>query len=208
MRDNTNQIDRRSVLKALGTTAMVGAGLGAASGSGAARVADDSLARAYAHETRLRFAFEQHGEGVRQTLVDEGFVAEGFDFWSVQFALDGDVTGLEPSAGDQLAGVTAVVEDGTPTAFGMASTSSDTHEIALFVQPERDEAYALVESKDGGDRMLVTESGVTPTGCSYQTCGSCCGTNYKTLKTYNCDPDCTNCSLYDTECSCKDEDAC
>lgn len=203
MRDNNDQLDRRSVLKALGTTAMVGAGLGAASGSGAARSRDDTLARAYADETRLGFAFAQHGEGLRQTLVDEGFVAEDFDFRSLRFDLDERVTGLEPTAENGLAGVAAIVEEGTPTAFGMASTSSDTHEIALFVQPERDEAYAFVEPKDGGDRVVVTENQVSPRGCTGTTCtDSCCGDGIAYEETYECNSDCSDCWVTDRSCGC------
>ena len=208
MSDNDKRFDRRSVLKAIGTTAVVGAGLGASTGNVAAIETKQRLTEAYHDEMRLRTAFARHGAGLRANLVEEGFVSEDFEFASVGVDLDADVTGLEPSADDRLAGVTAVFEEGTATAFGMLSTSSDTHEISLFVQPERDLAYAMAEPKDGGDRVIVTESDVTPTGCSYQSCGSCCTTDYKTLKTYDCDPDCTNCQLWDTECSCKDEDAC
>lgn len=206
MSQNDTEFDRRSVLKTIGATALAGAGLGAVSGSAAAIESKRQLTRGYHDEFRLRTAFEQHGAGLRETLLDAGFVAEDFDFRSVDFELDADVTGLEPSSDDRRAGVTAVYEEGTMTAFGMVSTSSDTHDISLYVQPERDEAYALVEPKSGDDRFIVTESGVSPQGCSYQTCGSCCADGYSTLKTYNCDSNCRNCSLYDTDCGCSDDD--
>lgn len=203
MRDNDKQFDRRSVLKTIGATAMVGAGLGATSGSAAARAPDDELARAYADETRLRFAFAQHGEGLRQRLVEAGFVAEGFDFGSLRFEIDERVTGLEPTAENRLAGVMATVGEGTPTAVGMASTTSDTHEIALFVQPERDEAYALVEPKGGGDRLVVTENEVSPRGCTGKTCtDSCCGDGIAYEETYECNSDCTDCWVTDRSCGC------
>lgn len=205
MSRNDSEFDRRSVLKTIGATAFAGAGLGAATGSASAVESKRRLTRGYRDEFRLRTAFEQHGAGLRAALVDAGFVADDFDFGSVDFELDANVTGLEPTSDDRRAGVTAVYEDGTPTAFGMVSTSSDAHEISLYVQPERDEAYALVEPKAGDDRFIVLESGVTPQGCSYQSCGSCCDSGYSTLKTYNCDPNCQNCSLYDTDCGCSDD---
>ncbi|PSQ50997.1 hypothetical protein BRD15_00135 [Halobacteriales archaeon SW_6_65_15] len=104
---------------------MAGASLGATAGSSADRVGDDELARAYADETRLRFAFAQHAEGLRQTLVDEGFVAEDFDFWSLRFDIDEDVEGLDPTTDDRAAGVSTLLDHGEPTAFGMVSTSSE-----------------------------------------------------------------------------------
>ena len=190
------------MLKTLGTTAIVGAGLGAASGIGAARTGDE-LARAYADESRLRVAFAQHGEGLRRTLVDEGFVSENFDFGSVEFDVDEAVTGMEPSAEDRLAGVTTIGETGTRTALGMASTSSDSHEIALFVQPERDEAYALVEPRGGGDRFVVTEDEVSPRACTGTVCtDSCCGDGIAYEETYECNSDCSDCWVTERSCGC------
>lgn len=200
MSSDDEQFDRRSVLKTIGATAVVGAGLGAASGTVTALKTKQQLTRSYSDEGRLRTAFQRHGDDLRATLVDEGFVGENFDFGSVEFELDAEVTGLEPKADDRLAGVTAIREEGTFTAFGMASTSSDTHEVALFVQPERETAYALVEPKDADDRFIVTDAGVSPTGtCDDTDCGTCCTENYRTWKNYECDAYC-NCSVVETDC--------
>jgi hypothetical protein len=204
MSGNDKHLDRRSVLKAIGTTAVVGAGLGSVTGSAVAQSEADQLARNYDDETRLRFAFEQHAGGVRQTLVDEGIVAEDFDFGTLEFDLDSGAKGLEPTAEDRLAGVTGLV-DGPTSAFGFVSTSSDTHEISLYVQPERDDAYALVEPLGGGERLLVQESSVSPTGCTYTECqNECCTEDYKEKYYYDCDSNCQNCVVYDQDCSCKD----
>mgnify|MGYP006896944197 CR=1 FL=1 len=198
-------IDRRTMLKRIGTTAAVGAGLVSTTGGAAATAQEKArLVGEYHDERALRSAFERHGGGLRETLVDEGFVPEDFEFRALDVGLDESVTGLEPTETDSLAGVTAIREEGTTTALATVSASSSTHELALFVQPERDKAYALVEPKSGGDRLLVDESGVTPTGCSYISCGSSCADNYSTQKTYNCDVNCRNCSVYDTKCACPD----
>ncbi|WP_128478423.1 hypothetical protein [Halorussus pelagicus] len=198
-------IDRRTMLKRIGTTAAVGAGLVSTTGGAAATAREKArLVGEYHDERALRSAFERHGRDLRETLVDEGFVPEDFEFRALDVGLDSEVTGLEPTAADSLAGVTAIREEGTTTALATVSASSSTHELALFVQPERETAYALVEPKSGGDRLLVDESGVTPTGCRYQTCGSSCADNYSTLKNYNCDVNCRNCKVYDTECACPD----
>ena len=205
MSEENSGFDRRSVLKALGTTAMVGAGLGAAAGSGAARVDDDEFAKAYADETRLRFAFAQHAEGVRRTLADEGFVAEDFDFWSLRFDIDEDVEGIDPTTDDRVAGVSSLLDHGEPTAFGMVSTSSDTHEISLYVQPHRDEAYALVEPKGGDERFIVKDSEVTPQGCTYKSCSNdCCSDLTSYRYQYDCGSDCRDCVVYRKWCECED----
>ncbi|MFC4449927.1 hypothetical protein [Halorussus aquaticus] len=204
MHGDNKRLDRRSVLKTIGAAAVVGTGLTTTTGTVVAE--SDRLARNYRNERRLRVAFEQHGAGLRQQLVDAGFVSEEFDFGDVNFDIDPDVTGLEPTAEDRLAGVTGTVEKETVTALGMASTSSDTHEIGLYVQPERDEAYALVEPKDGDRRFIVTDSEVTPQGCSYTGCvEECCAENYKKQNTYNCDQNCRNCYVYSTDCACSDD---
>lgn len=205
MSSDDNRLDRRSVLKTIGSAAVAGVGVSATTGTVAAVQTKRRLTRAYSDETRLRFAFEQHGEGLRQTLVDEGFVAEDFEFGALDFDVDPEVIGVEPTADDRLAGVAAITQDGTATAFASVSTSSDTHDISLFVQPERDEAYALVEPKGGGDRVLVTEDEVSPQGCSYEGCTTdCCGGDKEAYyKTWDCDSNCENCKVVDASCTCE-----
>lgn len=202
MREGVN-FDRRTVLKTASAAAVVGAGTAASSTSAAAMRTKQELAAAYADEGELRAAFEQHGDDLVDALHESGVVDASFGLDDLAFDLDGDVTGLDPTDPDRLAGVTAVKEGGTFTAFGMVSTSSDTHEIALYVQPERGVAYARAEPKDGGDPFLVSGDGVSPEGCYIDQCGdacSCCC--WVTRKTYSCDSNCENCYLYDTDCSC------
>lgn len=202
MSGNDKHFDRRSVLKSIGATAAASIGLSATATSAAAEEAD-RIAHNYADETRLRFAFEQHAEGLKRTLVAEGFVAEDFEFGSLDFELDESVNGLHPKSADGLAGVTGAVEGGTPTAFAVVSASSDTHEISMVVQPERDEAYAFVEPEDSDDRFVVTDSEVTPQGCAYDQCqDTCCSATTRKRYIYNCDADCQNCYLYDQDCHC------
>lgn len=200
-------IDRRTVLKRIGATATVGAGLASTTGSATATMREKTQLVNQHHDTQsVRSVFARHGEDLRAKLVDRGFITEDFEFESLPVELDSEVTGLDPTAKDARAGVTAIHEDGVTTALATLSASSATHEIALFVQPERDKAYALVEPKSGDDRVLVSESGISPTGCSYQTCGSCCDEDYSTLKTYDCDSNCENCEVVDTDCGCEDCD--
>lgn len=202
MFEGSDRFDRRTVLKGIGTAALAAGGLGAASGSAAAIETQRRLADAYADEGSLGAAFERHGDGLRERLVAEGFVDPSFDFAGLDFEIDGDVTGIEPTAEDRLAGVGATREGGTFTAVGMVSTSTDTHELALFVQPERGEAYALVEPVGGGDTHVVSMDGVTPQGCAYSDCGDFCSNCYLKRTDYSCDPSCQDCWVTGTDCGC------
>lgn len=203
MSRDTNRLDRRSVLKALGTTAAVGSGLAASTGSAAAA---RSIAAAYRDEGALREAFEQHGDALRETLVAEGIVSEDFDFADLDLAIDPEATGLAPTADDGLASVGVSSGNGPTSALGVASTSSDTHEIALYVQPERGEAYARATPKGGGDTFRADGDGVSPEGCEYTKCvddGDCTASYcYTKNEYYSCDINCQNCSQYDWDCSC------
>jgi hypothetical protein len=198
-------LDRRTVLKRIGTTAAVTSGLLAASAPGAAEVREKTrLIDSYHDPRSVRSAFASHGSEVRSKLVAEGFVAEDFDFGALDVELDPDENGVEPEADDASAGVTAITKDGTTTALAAVSTSSATHEIALFVQPERDEAYALVEPTGGGDRVLVTEDQVSPEGCLGSRCTDswCDSPCYKTAEELSCDENCENCKVTGTKCTC------
>lgn len=210
MVEKSDTFDRRTVLKTATSAALFGLGTAATSGSASAAETKRRLAASYADESSLRTAFERHGDEVVAQLRDAGIVDESFDLGSVEFEVDGAVTGMEPSADDRLAGVTAASPDGTFTALGMLSTSSDSHEIALYVQPERGLAYARATPHDGGDTLKVTTDGVSPEGCAYTECESGCDSYdcYDQKNYYSCDSNCENCSIYDTDCSCCICDSC
>lgn len=209
MAGKSNSFDRRTVLKTATTAALFGLGTAASSGSASAAETKRRLAASYADEDSLRSAFQRHGVGVVSQLRDAGIVDESFELDSIEFEIDSGLTGMEPSADDRLAGVTAARPDGTFTALGMISTSSDSHEIALYVQPERGLAYARATPYDGGDTLKVTADGVSPEGCAYTECESGCSSDcYDQKNYYSCDSNCENCSIYDTDCSCCVCDSC
>lgn len=206
MSDENDRFDRRTVLKSIGTAALAAGGLGAAGGSAAAIETQGRLADAYADEDRLLAAFERHGDGLRRTLVEAGFVDAEFEYADLDFEVEGGVASLEPTSADGLAEVTAMEERGTTTALGIVSTSSDTHEISLYVQPQRDETYAFVESKGGGEEFVASRDGVEPQNCVYTTCDfseSCPSTDYNITKEIHCAaPLCDRCWVYSTSCGC------
>lgn len=202
MSRDAETLDRRDVLKTIGSTALVGSGLGVAAGSGAAR--SDDLAAGYRDERRLRLAFDRHGARLLETLVEAGIVPEDFDFHSLRFDLDADATGLEPVGEDGRGVVTSVRDGATPSALGMVSTSIDGYDVNLYVQPERDLAYALVEPRGSDERLLATGDGVSPADCTYIECSQeCCSSGFSYEYVYECYDSCSGtCYVTSKTCSC------
>ncbi|USZ68581.1 hypothetical protein NGM10_02290 [Halorussus salilacus] len=201
-----NTLNRRNVLKQLGGAA---AGSLAIASSGVASAEKPDLEERYAGRASLREAFRDHAADLPAALADAGVVSEEFDFEQVDFAVDPDATKVRPTDADGRAGVTVVAASGPRSALGMISTSTDDHDISLYVQPQREESYAFVEPKDDGDRFVVTDDGdeVTTLECTYKSC-SCerCynpdGVMYYYEEEYRCNTDCTDCFVEGTECIC------
>jgi hypothetical protein len=206
MPEGPDDLDRRTVLKAIGASAAATAGLAALTGGAAAdAAAKQALADTYADEESLRTAFEAHGGDLRDALVAEGVVSSDFAFGDLELDVRADRDGVEAAATDGLAAVTGAHVDGTTTAFGVASTSSDTHEVRLVVQPQRGEAYAFVEPHGSDDRVLVSGDGVAPASCQYDRCKECCDTDTAAEYQYYCTDDyCENCYLDEIKCQCSD----
>jgi hypothetical protein len=93
-------------------------------------------------------------------------------------------------------------------AVGPRGHGCETHDVALYVQPERDEAYAFVEPRDSDDRFLATESKLEPSSCGWTECSNdCCSEDLSYKEYWECYLDssgnCVNCYISDTsrECS-------
>lgn len=201
MSRDSDAFDRRTVLKRIGTAAT-----GAATFAASAQARD--LEGQYDDRASLLGAFDEHAADLPAALVDAGVVDEEFDFGELDVEFDPELTGMRPTEVDGVAGVTVAYGQGPATALGMISTSTDDHEISLYVQPQRDESYAVVEPADGGDRFVVTDVGdVTTLGCAGWncTCERCDNPNgaiYYWEEYIECNADCTDCWVQDTSCSC------
>ncbi|WP_135853464.1 hypothetical protein [Halorussus salinus] len=161
--------DRRSVLKAVGASAVAGvAAAGNASAEGA--VADlDRFERSFASPTRARRAVAEHADAVLAELTDRGYLdaadASAFDLSPVGTDLEG-------------ASVMGVWLDGDATAQIEVARETATHEVRLVVRPHRDESYATARPLDGGDPITVRDrdGDVSTSGCwteSRCTCDPC-----------------------------------
>lgn len=197
--------NRRSILKGIGGAAASGAALAT---SGVAAAEEPDLERQYADRTSLLGAFREHAADLPATLAEADVVTEEFDFDRLAVEFDPDVTGMQPTDADGRAGVTVTQARGPRSALGMISTSTDDHEITLYVQPQREKSYAIVEPKDGGDDFVVHDDGdVSPLACVYSecTCERCYnpnGVGYYVLEDFSCDVNCRNCVVTGTSCEC------
>lgn len=202
-----DSFDRRSVLKSIGAAAAGGAVL---AGSGVASAERPDLERQYADRASLLGAFREHAAGLPAALAEADVVSEEFDFGRLDVELDPDATRVQPTDADARAGVTVTQANGPRSALGMISTSTDDHELTLYVQPQREKSYAIVEPKDGSDDFAVHDDGeVTPLQCFYSecTCERCYnpkGVGYHVLEDFECDVNCRNCVVTGTSCECTD----
>lgn len=147
---NDSTVDRRSVLKAVGASAVGGV---AFSGSTTAsrRSMPESVKRTKAEladPTTVRRALGEHGETLLDELAGRGVLAtaSASAFPSAEL-----LTPDEYSDAAEGATVRGVNVDGDWDAEIAASTETDAHAVELVVRPDRDQSYALVAPKDGGD---------------------------------------------------------
>lgn len=191
---NGIELDRRSVLRAVGAGAAATAAAGVAAGERRAglpprlRVLEADYEDAAAVEAAVR----HHAGDVLSALADRDVLDQG----TVEELDVGEP--LAPrafAAADGGTHVTAVDDGGVPTAHLVVGVETTAHEVTLVVQPERDHAFAVVESRADGERSALYpgEDGlVEPSqeACWYETdCTSEC-----------CDGNCTMPTEYEYHC--------
>jgi len=200
-----DSFDRRSVLKTIGGAAAGGMAL-AATGTASAERAE--LEQEYADSTSLREAFREHAADLPAALAEAGVVTGEFGFGDLDVEIEESATRVQPTDADGRAGVTVVQANGPRTALGMISTSTDAHEVTLYVQPQRERSYAIVEPTEDGDDFVVHDDGeVEPLQCLYEecTCEYCYhpdGFGYNVLEQYRCNINCNDCVVEGTSCEC------
>lgn len=200
-----DSFDRRHILKAIGGAAAGGASLAA---SGVASAERSELEKRYDDRASLLDAFREHAADLPAALADAGVVDEEFDFERLDVEVDPAATKVRPTDDDGRAGVTVTQARGPRSALGMISTSTDDHGITLYVQPQRDESYAVVEPEGDEDDFAVRDDGdVTVLQCmgSECTCERCYnpnGVGYYLLEELTCDVNCRNCVVTGTSCEC------
>lgn len=153
--DANDSMDRRSVLKAVGASAVGGV---AFSGSAIAsqHPAPERLTRIkarFADPVAARETVAEHADVLLDELADRGVLATA----SVSAFPAGEL--LTPgtySHADEGATVRGARIDGEWDAEVATSTETESHTVELVVQPNRGRSYALVDPKDGGDTYRLT----------------------------------------------------
>ncbi|WP_152415826.1 hypothetical protein [Halovivax asiaticus] len=157
MSQNDISVDRRSVLKRLGATGTAVTAFGAASGSGAATSAARRTIRPLPVERLdVERIYEDLAGQLLTELSDAGLVET-----ASASALDMDVAAIHGGrAGRGTFGLSIDDEIGQRRLFG-TKTPTDDGVLTLYVQPERDLAYATFEP-DGDDVTLLYAPGHGP----------------------------------------------
>lgn len=154
---NDSTVDRRSVLKAVGVSAVGGIAL---SGSATARRRPfpEEVQRVKAEfedPASARDALADHADPILDELTERGVLRTA----SVSaFPADDLLAPREYSDVAEGATVRGVDVDGEWDAEVVASTETDAHAVELVVQPNRARSYALVDPKDGGDMYRLSTS--------------------------------------------------
>lgn len=172
MSRENKDVDRRSILRGIGTTAALSVSF---TGTATARVSDPEeaaetdafrefaadvstdvdaetqaeLVAEYADPESVEAAFRGNVDPILETLADEGYLESAslsaFAFEDV--AEDRTLTPTDAATG---AGVTAIEHEEGATAHLMATTRSEDHRVAIYRQPHLDNTYAMVQGEDGG----------------------------------------------------------
>lgn len=168
-------VDRRSVLKALGTSSLAAAALssGASAESGETRVA-----RYERREQRVA-ALEEHAGEVLAELAERGILERPT---LAEFDLETRTAETRVPAATSLDAWNAVEytdpETGRRTDHLILSKTTGDHDLTVHVRPRLSEAYAIVAPRGSDGEFAVDPSGAATTeGVDTEACeGSCdCG---------------------------------
>lgn len=187
MADDTNGLNRRTVLKNVAAAGTLAAGLGAASGSAGASVTrKPSKVRPVEEQVgdaaTVEALFAEHGQPLVDALADEGYVDASLDV-----AVDSFVPTDEYAASDRDGLATASmgrVSDTEVVDVRLQRQVGDA-EIEFHLLPDAGDSYALVSTPD--DDSVVYSDGSTE-GVTTQSCTTGCDCDVR------CSSDVCDCS--------------
>lgn len=142
-------INRRNVLRMIGSSAAIAGGLGI--GSAAGKQGEErngrrkDLEKKYRNERRVRRVVRYEAQEVLEELAERGIIGKPsidiFDF---------DDESLDVNA--------VTTKDDVQTAHIRLSKTNAEYNLTLHVQPEAGKSYALVKSKDTGEEFAIMPS--------------------------------------------------
>ena len=153
--DATDSIDRRSVLKTIGASAVAGVAF-AGSTTASSRPVPAELEQVKAEfddSVTARAAVAEHADALLEELADRGVLAAGSAaaFPTGELLSPGEYSDVAEGATVRGARI-----DGEWDAEVATSVETDGHAVEIIVQPNRERSYALVDPKDGGDMYRLT----------------------------------------------------
>ncbi len=161
MGKNNNKINgnlnRRSLLRGLGTTAVAMAGMSGTAAANSTNAIDVARNRFADRDERER-AFREHGQDLleelsRRSLLESASVSElPLDTYVANERL------FEDESEDGTSVTVLTSKDDVQTALLMSVKNTPTHTIRFYVKPETDESYALVRSKTDGEEFAIDPS--------------------------------------------------
>jgi hypothetical protein len=184
--EDETSVERRSILKNLGAAGAGGiaasSGLAAASSSGRADPADVAKRKRqkYKKSKNAKKAVRKHGMSVLKELHERDFIRNPSVATLALNRFFSDIRGMDAEFEEEGYGLTTFANEGDEflTSLLLISKNTDTHRMALYVQPERQKSYAIVQPDDG-DRFMISPSRETVKlqsgSCSDRSyCGATC----------------------------------
>lgn len=153
--DVNGRIDRRSVLEAIGASAIAGVAF-AGSATAGSRPVPAELKQAKAEfddPITARAAVTEHADALLEELADRGVLTAGS---AAAFPTGELLSPGEYSDVTEGATVRGARIDGEWDVEVATTTETGAHTVELIVQPNRDRSYALVDPNGDGDMYRLT----------------------------------------------------
>lgn len=132
-----------------------------------------SFQQQYGSETAIRQALADHASEVLAELEDQGYLSSS----SIDEFPTGNIRNeakiVSPATDIEGAAVFGVRQEGQESALVSVSTSTGAADVSVYVQPERDVSYAVVDT--GDDEIIVLGRAMAPSCLSdCVMCGRTC----------------------------------
>ncbi len=211
MSRDESKMDRRSVLKSIGTGAALLSATGISSAAERSTIDLDTKAELvgrYEADSLTDETVESHLQSELDFLAAEGVVDEAtLDRLPTNTHIE-EREGLRADEDREGFAITAVEGEGDPTAHVAVKFTDGEDDIALYSQPERDESYAIVQDSSGEKAIYKASSGrVFDSGCDGNCkCGEECNMYHQKyeIHTLCCyDDHGYGCTIEDKECICQ-----
>lgn len=219
--NDENRIKRRAILSGIGTTAAIATGAAGVSATEKKSSSTGKAQKKYKDQSAQKQVFRKHAGKVISELAQRNLVQSASLSEFEIGTFHEEKTRMEAQeSNDGVAATAFKTEDGDVTPLVMLAKNTATHTIRIYVKPELQESYALVQAKQTGEKFAIdpskekTELEATATCNDFYLCGDQChnsclvgGTYMDQAEYYSCyeeTPDQCSCYLEGTSCGGED----